>query len=123
VTRHFASILLAASALFATAAHAGDAGKGKVVFQRCAICHRAEKDAGNGLGPNLFGVVNRKAGSVANFNYSPAMKSAGFLWTPTKLDQYITHPAAVVPGNRMAFAGIGNPEQVADLVAYLTTLK
>jgi cytochrome c len=108
----------------AAAAHAaGDAAKGKVAFQRCAICHRAEKDGGNGLGPNLFGVVGRKAGTVENFAYSSAMKNSGITWTPDKLAAYIEHPASVVPGNRMAFAGIGNAEQRADVVAYLATLK
>ena len=102
---------------------AGDAAKGKVLFQRCAICHHAEKDGGNGLGPNLFGVVGRKAGTVENFAYSSAMKNSGITWTPDKLTAYIEHPAAVVPGNRMAFAGIGNAEQRADVVAYLATLK
>ena len=109
--------------LSGVAAQAGDATKGKSVFTRCAICHVATKDGGNGLGPNLFGVVGRKAGTAPGFNYSPAMKSSGITWTPDKLSAYITHPGAVVPANRMAFAGIGNPEQVADVVAYLSTLK
>jgi len=108
----------------AGAAHAaGDATKGKVIFQRCAICHRAEKDGGNGLGPNLFGVVGRKAGTAQDFAYSSAMKNSGITWTPDKLTAYITHPAQVVPGNRMAFAGINNAQQVSDVVAYLATLK
>jgi cytochrome c len=102
---------------------AGDASKGKSVFQRCAICHKAEKSGGNGLGPNLFGVVGRKAGTVPGFAYSPAMKSSGIAWTPDKLDAYIAHPAVVVPANRMAFAGISDAGQRADLVAYLATLK
>ena len=106
------------------AAHAaGDAAKGKSVFQRCAICHRDGKDAGNGLGPNLFGIVGRKAGVVAGFNYSAAMKNSGITWTTDKLDAYITHPAAVVPGNHMAFAGISDAGQRGDVVAYLATLK
>ena len=108
----------------AGAAHAaGDATKGKVIFQRCAICHRAEKDGGNGLGPNLFGVVGRKAGSVENFAYSSAMKNSGITWTTDKLTSYIEHPASVVPGNRMAFAGLSNPAQAGDVAAYLMTLK
>ena len=107
----------------ASAAQAGDPAKGKVVFQRCAVCHNVEKGGPNGLGPNLFGVVGRKAGSVANFSYSAAMKSSGITWTADKLGAYVTHPSAVVPGNRMAFAGIGNPDMVADVVAYLETLK
>jgi cytochrome c len=104
-------------------ANAGDAAKGKTVAQRCMICHRVEKDGGNGLGPNLFGVVGRKAGTAANFPYSAAMKGSGITWTPDKLTAYITHPAQIVPGNRMAFAGISDQGQVGDVVAYLSTLK
>lgn len=117
-----ASVILAAL-LLPAAAQAGDAVKGKTVFQRCAICHKAEKDGGNGLGPNLFGVVGRKAGMAPGFSYSAAMKGSGITWSADKIAAYVTHPAAVVPGNRMAFAGIGNPEQVSDVVAYLASLK
>ena len=106
-----------------TAVQAGDAVKGKVVFQRCAICHRVDKGGGNGLGPNLFGIAGRKAGTVAGFSYSPAMKNSGIVWTADKLTAYVAHPAQLVPGNRMAFAGVIDPGQQADVVAYLTTLK
>lgn len=124
MTKAVAGTLILAVSLCATGARAGgDATHGQAVFQRCAICHHAEKGAGNGLGPNLFGVVNRKAGTVAGFAYSAAMKNAGFTWTTDKLAAYVAHPAATVPGNRMAFAGIGNPQMVSDLVAYLATLK
>jgi cytochrome c len=102
---------------------AGDATAGKTVFARCAICHTTNKNGPNGIGPNLFGVVGRKAGTAANFNYSAAMKGSGITWTADKLDAYLTHPAQVVPGNRMAFAGIANQQQRADVIAYLATLK
>jgi cytochrome c len=114
---------LAAALMLAHPAIAGDAAKGEQTFARCAMCHKAGKGAGNGLGPNLFGVVGRKAGTVADFSYSPAMKASGITWTEDKLAAYITRPFAVVPGNRMAFAGISNPAQVQDVVAYLKTLK
>ena len=117
-----ASVALTAL-LAATAAQAGDAAKGKDVFKRCAICHRDDKGGGNGLGPNLFGIVGRKAGSLPGFSYSAAMRNSGIVWSQDKLTAYVTHPAQVVPGNRMAFAGIGNPQMVSDLVAYLATLK
>ena len=110
-------------AITAGGAHAGDAAKGKTVFQRCAICHRVDKGGGNGLGPNLFGVVGRKAGTVAGFSYSAAMKNSGIVWSADKLTAYVAHPAQVVPGNQMAFAGIIDPGQRADVVAYLATLK
>jgi len=118
--------VIAAMSLVAVAggAHAaGDPTKGKTVFQRCAICHRVDQSGGNGLGPNLFGIAGRKAGSVAGFNYSAAMKNSGIIWSADKLDAYIEHPAAIVPGNKMAFAGIGDAGQRADVVAYLATLK
>jgi cytochrome c len=104
-------------------AQAGDAAKGKVVFQRCAICHMVAKGGGNGIGPNLFGVVGRKAGTVVGFSYSAAMKNSGIMWSADKLQAYVAHPAQVVPGNRMAFAGVIDPGQRTDVVAYLATLK
>jgi cytochrome c len=107
----------------AGAAEAGDAAKGKIVFQRCAICHRVDKDGGNGLGPNLFGVAGRKAGTVTGFSYSAAMKNSGIVWSADKLTAYVAHPSQLVPGNRMAFAGVIDPGQQADVVAYLATLK
>jgi cytochrome c len=122
--RFFAIVMTALGvAIIAGGAQAGDAAKGKVVFQRCAICHVVTKGGGNGLGPNLFGVVGRKAGSVAGFSYSAAMKNSGIVWTAGKLTSYVAHPAQLVPGNRMAFAGIIDPRQQADVVAYLATLK
>ena len=115
--------LLAGWSIDSDAAAAGDSAKGKTLFQRCAICHRVEKGGGNGLGPNLFGIVGRKAGVAAGFNYSAAMKNSGIVWSADKIDAYVEHPAAVVPGNRMAFAGITDAGQRADVVAYLASLK
>lgn len=118
----FAFSMLAALATGHTVA-AGNAASGATVFARCAICHSNAKGAGNMIGPNLFGVVGRKAGSVPGFYYSAAMKSSGIVWTNDKLDAYIKSPARVVPGNRMPFAGLPNDTQRADLIAYLDTLK
>ena len=102
---------------------AGDAASGSAVFARCAICHSNAKGAPNRMGPNLFGVAGRKAGTVPDFSYSTAMKSSGITWTDDKLTAYVMHPQLVVPGNRMAFGGISSQGQAADLVAYLDTLK
>jgi cytochrome c len=102
---------------------AADAKAGAVVFARCAICHSRAKGAPDQIGPNLFGVVGRKAGSRPGFYYSAAMKNAGFAWTPDRLKAFVTDPAHAVPGNRMAFFGIRDPQQDADVVAYLATLK
>jgi cytochrome c len=123
MTMFKAAVVAAVLVAVAGNAQAGDAAKGKTVFQRCAICHRVDKGGGNGLGPNLFGIVGRRAGSAAGFNYSAAMKNSGITWSADKLDAYIEHPAAIVPGNKMAFAGIGDAGQRADVVAYLAAQK
>lgn len=115
--------MIFAGTVAAGGAQAADAGAGKTVFNRCAICHSNTKGAPNKIGPNLFGIVGRKAGTAPNFSYSGAMKNSGITWNATKLDVYLTHPAQVVPGTRMAFAGISNAQQRADLIAYLATLK
>jgi cytochrome c len=102
---------------------AGNARTGAALFSRCAICHSNAKSAPNRTGPNLFGVVGRKAGTSPGFSYSAAMKGAGFVWIPAKLTDYLASPQKVVPGNNMPFAGIDNAQQRADIVAYLGTLK
>lgn len=114
----------AAIALMASgAAQAADAAAGKAVFtSQCGTCHVVVKGANTTIGPNLFGVVGRKAGSTT-FAYSPAMKAAGFKWTPEKLTAYISAPADTVPKNKMAFGGVKDATKVANLVAYLQTVK
>ncbi len=102
---------------------AGDATKGADVYKRCAICHNAENGGGNRIGPNLFGVVGRPAGSVAGYSYSTAMKGSGITWTNEALAEYVTNPKKKVPGDKMSFPGLSDPNQVADLIAYLDTLK
>ena len=115
--------MIAASILATPALAAGDPVQGKAVFARCAICHNVEKDGGNGVGPNLFGIAGRKAASVDGFNYSGPMKASGIVWTDDKLSQWVAAPAKMVPGTKMAFGGISSKGQIADVVAYLDTLK
>ena len=112
-------MLVTTSAAYA----AGDARAGAGLFNRCVMCHSNAKGAPNKLGPNLFGVIGRKAGTQPGFSYSAAMKGAGFVWTPGKLNDYLASPQKVVPGNNMPFAGIADAGQRADIVAYLSTLK
>ena len=102
---------------------AADANSGKALFSRCVACHTIQKGGPNGLGPNLFGVVGRKAASKPDFSYSTALKNSGIVWSAQKLDTWITNPAKMVPGTRMIFAGIPDPKQRADVVAYLAMLK
>ena len=111
-------------ALLATpASAAGNAANGKTAFAICGTCHSAAAGAPNKIGPNLFGVVGRKAGTYAGFNYSAAMKNSGITWTEDKLAAYIDAPQKVVPGNKMPYGGTGNPAKAADIAAYLATLK
>lgn len=115
---------LLSGAILAGPAAAGDAARGKTVFsQQCGVCHSAAKGSPTLVGPGLWGVVGRPAGSLSGFSYSSAMKKAGFAWSEDKLHEYVTAPANVVPGNHMPYAGLKNPAQLDDLIAYLATLK
>jgi len=122
----FAAAMLVACSTFSTFAYAQDAGDpvaGKAVFARCAICHKVAKDAGNGLGPNLFGIVGRKSATLAGFEYSGPMKASGITWTDDKLSQWVAGPAKMVPGTKMAFPGITSKGDIRNVVAYLDSLK
>jgi cytochrome c len=96
----------------------GDAARGEAKFQDCAACHKLEAGANN-VGPSLHGVFSRKAGELADFRYSPAIKRSGIAWTPETLDTFIADPQAAAPGNRMPYAGMASPSDRADLIAYL----
>ena len=112
-------ILIAALMLLAGAARAdGDAARGEKRFEECATCHTIERGVNN-VGPSLHGVVGRKAGEIADFRYSPAMKRSGITWTAQTLDMFIADPQKEVPGNRMPFAGMPDAGERADLIAYL----
>jgi cytochrome c len=110
--------------LAASAAGAGDPAHGKAIFaQQCAMCHTANKGGATILGPNLYGVVGRKAGSVAGYSYSPHMKEAGWVWTDDKLQAYLPAPRDMVPGTKMTYGGLRDPAKLADLMAYLDAQK
>jgi cytochrome c2 len=111
---------LAGAALIAgvSAANAADAAHGEKLFVECASCHSIERGI-EGVGPSLFGLFQRKAGDVADYRYSPALKKSGIVWTPQTLDTYIADPQKSVPGNRMPYSGLPNAGDRADLMAYL----
>ena len=117
----FALALLAGSTMAASAA--GDAKAGAAVFKRCAVCHTDDKGGGDGLGPNLYGVVGRKAASQPGFAYSAQLKKSGIVWNEATLTKWVSGPARMVPGTKMQFAGITSKKQQADVVAFLATLK
>jgi cytochrome c len=120
IARIFAGSLLALAAVtpVAALAQAGDAVKGKVVFARCALCHDV-KPGPKKMGPALNGLFGRTSGTIAGFTYSPAMQKAKIRWDAKTLDAFLAKPSAVVPGNRMAFAGVPQAADRANLIAYL----
>jgi len=103
----------------ATTAHAADVDAGKVVFNRCKICHTVETGGRHTLGPNLHGIYSRKAATIEGFQYSDALKNSGIIWDDETLARYIHDPKDAIPGNRMAFPGIKNEEEMENLLAYL----
>jgi cytochrome c len=112
-----AGLLLAGSA-----ASAADPAAGEKIFKtQCAICHTVVAGQ-NRIGPTLFGVVGRTAGSVPGFNYTADHKKLGVTWDAATLDKYLANPRAMVPDTSMVYAGLKNDAERADLVAYLGTL-
>lgn len=87
----------------------------------CRACHTLGEGEQAMLGPNLYGIFGREAGTVPGYNYSEVLKDAGFVWTPRALDAWLAQPARFLPGNRMAFAGVSDAGARADLIAYLLT--
>jgi cytochrome c len=97
-----------------------DLGRGQRSFNKCAACHRLE-DGANGTGPHLYAVVGRAKGSVDGFGYSGAIGTDD-VWSPENLSAFIENPRGYAPGTSMAFAGIRNPQERADLIAYLDSI-
>lgn len=98
----------------------GDAARGQDVFVRCQACHKL--DDTNGIGPHLDGVVGRAKASVPGFAYSGALRAmADQSWTPENLDAFLINPRGYAPGTKMAFAGLPDAQDRADLIAYLQT--
>ena len=113
--------LLASVVLTQSTAYAFDPAKGEKVFLRCKACHSAEKNAKHRIGPKLWGIIGKKAGTQENFKYSSAMENFGKIWDQKTLDAYLEKPTKIVPGSRMVFVGIKDPQQRSDLIAYLNS--
>jgi cytochrome c len=97
----------------------GDPAHGKALYQACQACHSIDD---NDLGPKHRGVVGRRAGSIADYNYSLALKNSGLTWDPATLDRWLSNPSALVPGTKMFFK-INDIQARADIIAYLAELK
>ena len=123
----FATALILAP-IIAIPAHAqdGDAEAGRRVFNQCRACHTIEQGGRNGVGPNLWGIVGRRAASIESFRYSANMRELGeanHVWTLENLRPYVRDPKAVVPRGIMSFPGLRNDTQLNDLLAYLQTQR
>lgn len=103
------------------AAFTGDAAAGKRVFVKCLACHVVTQGQ-NRVGPSLYGIVGRPAGSIAGFAYSPANKNSGITWTEDVMFAYLKNPQAYIPGTKMVFPGLPSGQDRADVIAYLKSV-
>ena len=115
--------LLAAAAAYASGVE-GDAARGEELFTAsgCPACHGVTKEDNSKVGPNLVGVVGRKAGTTQSLLVSENMRKYGVIWSAETLDEFLANPSAKVPGTAMA-GMLTDPQQRADVIAYLSTLK
>jgi cytochrome c len=118
-------LILAAAALAATTgmAKAQDLAAGEQSFRKCLPCHAVGPDARHKVGPLLNGLEGRKSGTIDGYNYSEANKKAAIVWDAETFKVYIQNPMARIPGTKMAFAGIRNETEIANLWAYLKQFK
>jgi cytochrome c len=108
--------------IFVSEVHADSSASpvmGKRQFAPCSSCHTIESDGSDRVGPSLHGLFGRRAGSVSGFVYSEAMRKSEIVWNERVLDEFIKKPSAIVPGTKMAFAGMPQDQARADVIAYL----
>ncbi|MFN0046098.1 MAG: c-type cytochrome [Sphingorhabdus sp.] len=98
-----------------------DMSKGETIFKKCVACHTIAQGGANGIGPNLWGTVGKPLAGHAGFAYSDALKSKGGTWTFEALNEWLSNPKKYAPGNKMTFAGLGNPEERAAVLLYLNS--
>ncbi len=96
-----------------------DAAKGEQVFKKCAACHNADKGGANALGPNLWATLGKPHGHVAGFAYSDALKGKPGSWDFASMSEWLANPKKYAPGTKMTFAGLSNPEDRANVIAFL----
>lgn len=112
--------VMAAIAVFAAPSGAQSTPAGAQAFGMCTACHTVTKGGRNGIGPNLSGLIGRRAGSVPGFSYSAAMKGSGLTWDAKTLDAFLAAPTKKVPGTKMPIS-VSDPTKRAAIIAYLTT--
>lgn len=105
-------------ALLATA----DLAKGEASFKKCTACHTVDQGGANGIGPNLFGILGKGIGNrAAGFAYSDALKGKGGTWDWTSMNEWLTNPKKFAEGTKMSFAGLSDPAERANVMAYLNS--
>ncbi len=117
---------LAAAAVLSTiglgalqAQAAGDVAEGQKVFGKCRICHTVDKGGKNLVGPNLYGVFGRKAGTAPGFAFSKSLVEMNITWDEQNMAQYLADPRKFNPGTKMAFVGLKKQSELDDVIAYL----
>ena len=104
----------------ATLMASADTARGKILFLQCRACHSLVPEAEAGkIGPTLYGVIGRAAGTAPGFLYSDAVAKSGITWTPEQIDKWLQRPSEFLPGNKMVFIGIQSPEDRANIIAYI----
>ena len=115
-----AALIVAAVPAVAQDAARGDASRGEELFKKCVACHTLDAEGRNKVGPRLHGLFGRKAGGVADFKYSPALRDSTVVWTPETIDQlFAKGPDVFTPGSKMPLQMMPNPADRADLIAFL----
>lgn len=111
----------AAAVPIATLLATADIAKGEAVFKKCTACHTIAQGGANGIGPNLWASLGKPHGHVAGFAYSDALKGVPGNWDWEGMDKWLANPKKYAPGTKMTFAGLGNPEERANLLAYINS--
>ncbi len=111
----------AAAVPIATLLATADVAKGEAVFKKCTACHNIAQGGANGIGPNLWAALGKPHGHVAGFAYSDALKSIPGNWDFESMDKWLANPKKYAPGTKMTFAGLGNPEERANVILYLNS--
>lgn len=112
-------LILSALLLASPGARAQNAAEGEKRFIVCKACHTVEANGRHGIGPNLHGVFGAKAGLKEGFAFSPQLKNSNIVWDDASIAKYIENPRTFIPGNKMAFPGVKQEQQVKDIIAYL----
>lgn len=115
-----AAAAAAGGASLVVAGFTGDVARGDRIFMQCRTCHAVEPGV-NKVGPSLHGIVGRESGTIPNFRYSNANKNSDVIWDEATLFAYLENPRQFMPGTTMSFVGLRQPQQRADVIAYLKT--